>query len=207
MWVQVESEELSVSAAPMPPTKLAENDSYVFALPASYNYAYPKGWEEVDQIMKSNPVSTNPTFEVKQKSGYMRAELWFEEDLNVTASDDWTIKQAQAWLDRNKYYLTDDQISAVQNWIEIQAARDDIEASHPSTGPGYFGYKLYSPSLEEASKGNYDVWFWTPLEEIPEGEITSWQPNLLVHWGTSPEEVYKEIFERVAIPSNDCNCK
>ena len=191
----------------MPPTKLAENDSYVFALPARYNYAYPKGWEEVDQIMKSNPVSTNPTFEVKQKSGYMRAELWFEEDLNVTASDDWTIKQAQAWLDRNKYYLTDDQISAVQNWIEIQAAHDDIEASHPSTGSGYLGYKLYSPSLEEASKGNYDVWFWTPLEDIPEGEITSCQPNLLVHWGTSPEEVYKEIFERVAIPSNDCNCK
>jgi len=89
--------------------------------------------------MKSNPVSTNPTFEVKQDSGYMRAELWFEQDLNVTASDDWTIKQAQAWLDRNKYYLTDDQISAVQNWIEIQAARDDIEASHPSTGPGYLG--------------------------------------------------------------------
>lgn len=107
--------------------------------------------------MKSNPVSTNPTFEVKQNSGYMRAELWFEEDLNVTASDDWTIKQAQAWLDRNKYYLTDDQISAVQNWIEIQAAHDDIEASHPSTGSGYLGYKLYSPSLEEASKGNYDV--------------------------------------------------
>jgi len=156
LWAQVESEELLVSAAAMLPTKLAENDSYVFALPARYNYAYPKGWEEVDQIMKSNPVSTNPTFEVKQNSGYMRAELWFEEDLNVTASDDWTIKQAQAWLDRNKYYLTGDQISALQNWID-QAAHDDIEASHPSTGSGYLGYKLYSQSLEEASKGNYDV--------------------------------------------------
>jgi len=50
LWVQVESEELLVSAAPMPPTKLAENDSYVFALPARYNYAYPKGWKKLTRL-------------------------------------------------------------------------------------------------------------------------------------------------------------
>jgi hypothetical protein len=207
VWDQVNSGSISVSAAPIPPTKLAENSRYVFALPARYNYAFPKGWEEVDQIMKSNRVSTNPVFEVKQDGGYVSAELWFAEDLNTTASDDWTIKQAQGWLDRNKYYLTGDQISVVQDWIKTQAARDDIEANHPSTVPGYFGYKLYSPSLEEANKGNYDVWFWTTLQKIPEGEITNWEPTILAHWGSNPEEIYKQIFDLVQIPCPQDNAK
>jgi len=45
----------------MPPTELGRNSKYVFALPARYNYSYPTGWEEVDQIMKNNPLKTfNP---------------------------------------------------------------------------------------------------------------------------------------------------
>jgi hypothetical protein len=60
-WEEVSNEKLSVSAAPMPPTELGRNAKYVFALPARYNYSYPTGWEEVDQIIKTNPLKTfNP---------------------------------------------------------------------------------------------------------------------------------------------------
>lgn len=60
-WQEVSNGKLSVSAAPMPPTELGRNSKYVFALPARYNYSYPTGWEEVDQIMKTNPLKTfNP---------------------------------------------------------------------------------------------------------------------------------------------------
>ncbi|WP_018963611.1 hypothetical protein [Coprothermobacter platensis] len=55
-WNNVNSELLSVSAAPMPPTELGENSKYVFALPPRYNYAYPNGWEEVDQIINTKPL-------------------------------------------------------------------------------------------------------------------------------------------------------
>jgi len=48
---------------------------------------------------------------------------------------------------------------------------------------GSWGYKLYSPSLVDAQKGNFDVWFWTDLDKAPEGEITNWEPTILVHWG------------------------
>jgi|GEM_PF-1887347 len=57
-WNLVEQEKLTVSAAPIGPTELGRNSTYVFALPARYNYAFPKGFQEVDQILKSNPLKT-----------------------------------------------------------------------------------------------------------------------------------------------------
>lgn len=60
-----------------------------------------------------------------------------------------------------------------------------------------------SPSLDEASKGNYDVWFWIDVDKLPQGEITNWEPTILVHWGISPEEIFEEVFELVSIKSND----
>jgi len=205
VWAQVESEELSVSAAPMPPTKLGENDHYVFALPARYNYAFPKGWEEVDQIMKSNPLSMDPTFDTKQTSGYVVAEVWIEAETETSSSTDWRVAQVQTWLDKNKYYLTQGQVAAVQDWIKNKAPKqcmknDPLCVSQSSTG--YWSYRLYSPSLDEASKGNYDVWFWTDVDKLPQGEITNWEPDVLIHWGISPEEIFKEVFELVSIKSN-----
>lgn len=44
------------------------------------DHAFPKGWEEVDQIMKSNPLIMDPTFDTKQPSGYVVAEVWIEAD-------------------------------------------------------------------------------------------------------------------------------
>jgi hypothetical protein len=55
-WNLVEQEKLTVSAAPIGPTELGRNSTYVFALPARYNYAFPKGFQEVDQILKNNPL-------------------------------------------------------------------------------------------------------------------------------------------------------
>lgn len=55
-WSKIISEKLSVGAAPIPPSELGRNATYVFALPARYNYAFPIGYQEVDQIIRSKPL-------------------------------------------------------------------------------------------------------------------------------------------------------
>ena len=55
-WGEVQAEELSVGAAPIPPGELGRNGKYVFALPARYNFAFPEGFEEVEGIMEGRPL-------------------------------------------------------------------------------------------------------------------------------------------------------
>ncbi|MEA4926009.1 MAG: M56 family metallopeptidase [Syntrophomonadaceae bacterium] len=55
-WNLVQQEKLSVGAAPIGPTELGRNRTYVFALPARYNYAFPTGFEEVENIIASHPL-------------------------------------------------------------------------------------------------------------------------------------------------------
>ncbi|MHC1719795.1 MAG: hypothetical protein AB9844_03715 [Clostridiaceae bacterium] len=55
-WNRVQQEKLSVSAAPIPPSELGRNSKYVFALPARYNFAFPEGFEEVEDILDGNPL-------------------------------------------------------------------------------------------------------------------------------------------------------
>ena len=55
-WVSLTAEKFHVGAAPIPPSELGRNLKYVFALPARYNYAFPTGFEEVEAILKSNPL-------------------------------------------------------------------------------------------------------------------------------------------------------
>ena len=55
-WDLLQQEKFHIGAAPIPPTELARNDKYVFALPARYNFAFPKGYEEVEQILEGNPI-------------------------------------------------------------------------------------------------------------------------------------------------------
>ena len=57
-WGNIQRQEWSVGAAPMPPSELGRNSYYVFALPARYNYAFPEGWQEVEQILKGKPLRT-----------------------------------------------------------------------------------------------------------------------------------------------------
>jgi len=55
-WKLVLQETLAVSAAPIGPSELGRNSNYVFALPARYNFAYPLGYKEVDQILGGKPL-------------------------------------------------------------------------------------------------------------------------------------------------------
>jgi len=57
-WHTVSSGTLSVSAAPFPPGELGQNNKYVFALPARYNYDFATGYQEVDALLRSNSLQT-----------------------------------------------------------------------------------------------------------------------------------------------------
>lgn len=58
-WNKITSEKVHIGAAPIPPSELGRNATYVFALPARYNYAFPTGYQEVDQIIQNKPLHTN----------------------------------------------------------------------------------------------------------------------------------------------------
>ena len=55
-WDLVQQAKLVVSAAPIPPSELGRNATYVFALPARYNYAFPTGYQEVEKILEGTPL-------------------------------------------------------------------------------------------------------------------------------------------------------
>ena len=53
-WNAIQQEKFYVSAAPIGPSELGRNSTYVFGLPPRYNYAYITGWEEVDKILQGH---------------------------------------------------------------------------------------------------------------------------------------------------------
>lgn len=55
-WSAVSAGTMAVSAAPFPPSELGQNAQYVFAIPARYNYAFPRGWQEVQTIIQGDPL-------------------------------------------------------------------------------------------------------------------------------------------------------
>ena len=55
-WTSLQQEKFHIGAAPIGPSELGRNSSYVFALPARYNFAFPTGYEEVEDILKSHPL-------------------------------------------------------------------------------------------------------------------------------------------------------
>ena len=55
-WNLVEEGRLIVSASPFGPDELGRNARYIFALPPRYNYAFIDGWEDVDKIMRDQPL-------------------------------------------------------------------------------------------------------------------------------------------------------
>jgi hypothetical protein len=55
-WRSLQHEEFHVSAAPIGPSELGRNRRYVFGLPPRFDYAFPTGYEEVEQILSSNPL-------------------------------------------------------------------------------------------------------------------------------------------------------
>jgi hypothetical protein len=55
-WNSLQKDKFHIGAAPINPSELARNNKYVFALPARYNFAFPKGYEEVENILSSKPI-------------------------------------------------------------------------------------------------------------------------------------------------------
>ncbi|AFM41690.1 antirepressor regulating drug resistance protein [Desulfosporosinus acidiphilus SJ4] len=60
-WNSLQQGVFHIGAAPIGPSELGRNNSYVFALPARYNFAFPAGYQEVETIIKSNPLKTTET--------------------------------------------------------------------------------------------------------------------------------------------------
>lgn len=57
-WNSLQQDVFHIGAAPINPSELGRNNTYVFALPARYNYAFPKGYQEVETILKGSPFQT-----------------------------------------------------------------------------------------------------------------------------------------------------
>ena len=57
-WSSLENEDFHIGAAPIEPSKLEQNNKYVFAIPARYNYAFPEGFREVEDILNNEPLQT-----------------------------------------------------------------------------------------------------------------------------------------------------
>jgi hypothetical protein len=55
-WRSIQSGEVSVTAAPFPPTELGQNDKYVFALPPRFMNEDLRGYPEVGEILKGKPL-------------------------------------------------------------------------------------------------------------------------------------------------------
>lgn len=55
-WNAVQEKELRVGSAPIPPKELGQNEQYVFALPARYNFEFLTGYEEVEEILENHPL-------------------------------------------------------------------------------------------------------------------------------------------------------
>lgn len=57
-WNSLQQGDFHIGAAPMGPKELARNKQYVFALPVRYNFAFPTGYEEVEQILENDPLQS-----------------------------------------------------------------------------------------------------------------------------------------------------
>jgi hypothetical protein len=55
-WRLVERQALAVSAAPIGPSELGRNTSFVFALPPRYDFALLTGWREVRDVLEHHPL-------------------------------------------------------------------------------------------------------------------------------------------------------
>jgi hypothetical protein len=56
-WTSLQNGEFHIGAAPIGPRELGRNSEYVFALPARYNFAFPVGFEEVEEIINSGALT------------------------------------------------------------------------------------------------------------------------------------------------------
>lgn len=89
-WEAVQKEQLAVSAAPVPPTELDRNDSYIFALPPRYDFYDLPGLADVTAILSGNPLTATenigilPTDVSGFKISYNNTQFGFSFDLPIT---------------------------------------------------------------------------------------------------------------------------
>lgn len=55
-WESLQKGEIHVDSAPINPREIDRNNKFVFSLPARYNYAFPEGFEEVNNILEGSPL-------------------------------------------------------------------------------------------------------------------------------------------------------
>lgn len=55
-WDSMNKDGFHIGAAPTNPSEISRNSEYVFALPARYNFAFPAGYEEVEEILNGSPI-------------------------------------------------------------------------------------------------------------------------------------------------------
>jgi len=60
-WNSLQKDVFHIGAAPIGPSELGRNNSYVLALPARYNFAFPSGYKDVETILESKPLQTTQT--------------------------------------------------------------------------------------------------------------------------------------------------
>lgn len=62
-WDLLQLEEFHIGAAPIGPSELGRNTKYVFALPARYNFTFPAGYEEVEEILNNHALQPSGVFQ------------------------------------------------------------------------------------------------------------------------------------------------
>ena len=67
-WNSLQQDVFHIGAAPIGPSELGRNNSYVLALPARYNYAFPSGYKDVETILESKPLQTTQTSQLHPDS-------------------------------------------------------------------------------------------------------------------------------------------
>ncbi len=137
-WTLVEAGIFNVGAAPIGPRKLGENRQYVFALPARYNFAFPEGFEEVEEILAQGPLHP-----------------WESQPMEFSVADPWNLPEPIAqWVEYSKVLpAVQERYYAGVRWVLITAGEkptggyrvqvrevirhpDRIEIRYEITGPG-----------------------------------------------------------------------
>ncbi|HEY8910524.1 MAG TPA: YjgB family protein [Desulfosporosinus sp.] len=67
-WNSLQKDVFHIGAAPIGPSELGRNNSYVLALPARYNYAFSQGYKDVETILESKPLQTTQTTQLNSDS-------------------------------------------------------------------------------------------------------------------------------------------
>jgi len=89
-WNSYIAEDFSVGAAPIPASELARNNVYVFALPARWNFDYSKGFEEAENVLKSNPIKV---FNINITSFLKDGRQCYSYNHEATKTDPYTVNE------------------------------------------------------------------------------------------------------------------